>query len=142
MTPERFEEVERVCHAALDQPPAAREAFLDDACRGDADLRAEIESLLAAASGAESLLKVPTFVEPRAALTAGQRLGPYQITAPIGAGGMGEVWRARDARLDREVALKVLPPAQRPRRPDRPRPFVAGSAARLETEPSSHLHDS
>ncbi len=68
MTPERFEEVERVCHAALDQPPAAREAFLDDACRGDADLRAEVESLLAAASGAESLLEPPSSSRGRRSL--------------------------------------------------------------------------
>ncbi len=59
--------------------------------------------------GLSRFSRVPAFVEPRAALTAGQRLGPYQITAPIGAGGMGEVWRARDTRLERDVALKVLP---------------------------------
>ena len=42
-------------------------------------------------------------------ITSGSRLGPYEIVAPIGAGGMGEVYRARDARLGREVAIKVLP---------------------------------
>src|SRR5437870_1167878 len=44
-------------------------------------------------------------------LSAGTRVGPYEIVAPIGAGGMGEVYRARDSRLDRDVAIKVLPPA-------------------------------
>src|SRR5947199_5677102 len=42
-------------------------------------------------------------------ISAGSRLGPYEIVAPLGAGGMGEVWRARDTRLDRSVAIKVLP---------------------------------
>jgi serine/threonine-protein kinase len=109
MTPERFEEVERVCQAALDLPATARKTFLDEACRGDPDLRAEVESLLAAAPGAESFLKAPAPIAATPTLTAGRRLGPYEITAPIGAGGMGDVWRARDTRLERDVALKVLP---------------------------------
>ena len=45
------------------------------------------------------------------ALSAGDKLGPYEITAPLGAGGMGEVYRARDSKLNREVAIKVLPAA-------------------------------
>ncbi|HYK43286.1 MAG TPA: protein kinase, partial [Thermoanaerobaculia bacterium] len=55
-------------------------------------------------------------------LKAGSRLGPYEILAPIGAGGMGEVYRARDARLGREVAIKVLP-ASFSADPDRLRRF-------------------
>ncbi len=57
------------------------------------------------------------------ALEAGRKLGLYEILAPIGAGGMGEVYRARDTKLDREVALKVLPP-ELVANPDRKRRFV------------------
>ena len=109
MTPERFEEVERVCQATLDQPAESRQTFLDDACKGDADLRAEVESLLAGESKAESLLKEPPQVAATIRLAAGQRLGPYEILSLIGEGGMGQVYKARDTRLGRTVAIKVLP---------------------------------
>ena len=109
MTPERRQQVERIYQAALDRDPTARSTFLDDVCAGDAQLRAQVESLLSAA--------VPA---PRA--TAGQRLGPYELVALIGAGGMGEVWRALDPGLRRHVAIKILPP-QYSQDPDRLRRF-------------------
>jgi Tol biopolymer transport system component len=108
MTPDRFAEIERICHAALDLPAERRAAFLDAACAGDVNLRAEVESLLAGASGADSLLSAPLDVAPPPQLVAGQRLGPYEIVGEIGAGGMGAVYRARDARLGRTVAIKVI----------------------------------
>jgi serine/threonine protein kinase/Tol biopolymer transport system component len=107
MTPERFEEVERVCQAALDQPAHLRAGFLDEACKADAELRAEVESLLAGASSAEKLLATPPLVPPLP-LAVGQRLGAYEIAGEIGAGGMGAVYRARDTRLGRTVAIKVI----------------------------------
>ena len=118
MTPERWQQVERLYHAALEQAPAERAVFLDEACADDPDLRAEVDSLLAAAAGGDAFLEAPALEVTARALAAelprlavGQRLGAYQILAPLGAGGIGEVYTARDTRLERTVALKVLSPA-------------------------------
>jgi Tol biopolymer transport system component len=109
MTPERFAEVERICQAALGLPAAHRAAYLDEACAGDAALRAEVASLLAGASAANALLETPPVVAAAApGLGAGDRLGVFEITSEIGAGGMGVVYRARDTRLGRTVAIKVI----------------------------------
>ena len=100
-----------MCLEALGKEGRERAAFLDEACRGDPGLRQEVESLLAGQSDAESLLETPAWVEVTAPLIRGARLGPYEILSSLGAGGMGQVYRARDTRLDRTVAIKVLPPA-------------------------------
>ena len=117
MTPERWQQVERLYHAALQRVPSERAAFLDQACSDDGDLRSEVDSLLAAASGGEAFLEVSALEVTARALAAelprlevGQRLGAYEILAPLGAGGIGEVYTARDTRLERTVALKVLSP--------------------------------
>jgi serine/threonine protein kinase len=113
---ERWRQIESVFQEALQRDPAEREAYVREACRDDSDLRREAASLLAnhndsadsmpwAAAAAAQLIAEP------ASLKGGQRLGPYEILAPIGAGGMGEVYRARDTKLDRDVAIKILPPA-------------------------------
>jgi len=124
--PDRESDLERICHAALERPAAERVAFLAEACRGDEALRRDAEDLLANESAAASFLEVP--VEGRwmreaggstgPALAAGQRLGSYTIGAPLGVGGMSEVYLARDSTLGREVAIKVLP-ALFTRDPDR-----------------------
>jgi serine/threonine protein kinase/tetratricopeptide (TPR) repeat protein len=110
---ERWSRVETLYHAVMDVPVAARAEFLRSACADDTALRREVEALLSVAESAESFLEQPP--SPPAGSTGtishswiGQRVGPYDVTALIGAGGMGEVYRATDTRLGRNVALKVL----------------------------------
>ena len=116
MTPQRARDVERICQAALEQEPSARAAFLVEACAGDDGLRREVESLLAHESGAIDFLSTPAVaVADRLSRSStsliGGRLGSYQVLALIDAGGMGEVYRAHDTKLGRDVAIKVLPRA-------------------------------
>jgi eukaryotic-like serine/threonine-protein kinase len=116
MSESRWSEIERVCQAALERPPESRAAFLAEACGNDEMLRREVESLLAQLSRADSFIETPALEmdfqrEPGPRLTIGQRVGIYQVVSWLGAGGMGEVYRARDTELHRDIALKVLPTA-------------------------------
>jgi hypothetical protein len=97
--------IDRLIEDVLACAPEERDAFLDAACQGNDALRREIASLLAQASRAQSFLEEPAAVPS----LVGRTLGPYRIDAPIGAGGMGEVYRARDTKLGRDVAIKILP---------------------------------
>src|SRR5579864_272487 len=107
VTPERWQEVKKVLAGALERTPGERPAYLDQACTEPA-LRREVESLIAAHEQAQTSFLVQPAIHAKE-LAIGSRLGPYEILARIGAGGMGEVFKARDARLNRIVAIKILP---------------------------------
>ena len=115
MTPERWRQVEKLYYAALQLQPEARPSFLDRACASDAALKEELESLLAFNDQKATFIESPAvdiaarlLPRPRATVW-GARFGPYLIEKFLGSGGMGEVYLARDSRLDRDVALKLLP---------------------------------
>jgi serine/threonine protein kinase/WD40 repeat protein len=106
MTPERWQQVKEILSGALRVGGDQRAAFLGRACQTDPSLRVEVDALLASASGvAEDFLK--SAPPHRMQLAKGSRLGPYEIECLVGTGGMGEVYRARDTRLGRVVAIKV-----------------------------------
>ena len=110
MTPERWRRITEVFHLARARDDVARAAVLDQACAGDLGLRAEIEEMLAAEGQAGRFGEAPLLglAGEAARLEPGAQFGVYRIDLLIGAGGMGEVYRAHDARLDRSVAIKVL----------------------------------
>lgn len=118
MNPERWWLVERLYHAALERQPEQRGTFLAEACGDDTDLRRELESLLMQDRAESGPLDLPVWEREATLLSEvsgtrlepGTQLGPYRVERLIGAGGMGEVYQARDNRLERLVAIKVLPP--------------------------------
>jgi eukaryotic-like serine/threonine-protein kinase len=109
VTGDRWQRLESLCHAALARPSSERAAFLQAACGDDDSLRREAASLVAGSPA--SFLEAPAPRPGAASPLIGRQLGAYHIEAAIGAGGMGEVYRATDARLRRVVAVKVLPSA-------------------------------
>src|SRR5262245_46846978 len=115
---DRLRQIEDLYHRAIERDDSERSAFLAETCAGDEALRCEVESLLRYQKRAELLLEKPalelaarSLAKNNRQMLEGQQIGSYEILSLLGAGGMGEVYRARDQKLDRLVAIKVLPDA-------------------------------
>src|SRR5437016_2724555 len=114
MKPELLQKIDQVFQSALDLAPDRRAIFLDEACAGDSELRREVESLLKAHEDAGDFIEdsasdvaAKLLAEKQTLVRPGQVVGPYLVEALLGAGGMGEVYLAKD-KLGRKVALKLL----------------------------------
>jgi serine/threonine protein kinase/Tfp pilus assembly protein PilF len=112
ITPERWEEIDRIFAAALECEPAGQAAFLDDACADDDELREEVESLLAHDSvdtiDRQGAREAAQLLTQQTGELGPERIGRYLIIRPLGSGGMGRVYLGRDQQLQRPVALKLL----------------------------------
>ena len=149
MTPKRWQQVEKLYHSALNREPAQRRAFLKEACVGDEGLRQEVESLLAHQGEAEGFIEEPALEVAAKGIAdnstqslVGLRIGSYKILSLLGVGGMGEVYLAQDPRLERTVALKILP-AELACDPERMRRFVreARAASALKHPNVATIHE-
>ena len=117
MSPERWLQIKELFHEALVCEPAQREEFLVAKCAGDEPLRTEVESLLSSLEEDDGFIEAPVgdlaaelLGTNRSTYETGHQIQNYRIERQIGSGGMGEVYLAQDTKLNRNVALKLLPP--------------------------------
>src|SRR5215217_2037264 len=115
ITHERWQRIKEIFHAAQERTPAERTSFLKEVCGDDASIREEVEALLTADAGNDDFLSSPAYefaagllASEATEFSAGQKVGPYEILCSLGAGGMGQIYLAHDAKLGRKIALKLI----------------------------------
>ena len=115
MTPERWQQVKQIFSSAIQYPLQERNSYLSDVCVGDDALRSEVESLIASHERSGEFIDEPAYqaatwlTKEKSELKVGQKIGTFEVLSFISRGGMGEVYLAQDQRLNRKVALKLLP---------------------------------
>src|SRR4030095_9196436 len=135
MNPERWQQIDRLFHEALACQARDRAAFLAENCVGDDELRREIEALIASHELPENFIEkdacdlaAEMLAGGSTGVVEGQTVGPYKILELLGAGGMGQVFRATDTRLHRTVTIKILP-SEKVSDPERKRRFLQEARA-------------
>src|SRR5215217_4742721 len=115
ITHERWQRIKEIFHAAQERTPAERTSFLKEVCGDDASIREEVEALLTADAGNDDFLSSPAYEFAAGMLAsetneflAGQKIGRFEIQCSLGAGGMGQIYLAHDANLNRKIALKLI----------------------------------